>query len=274
MTKTSGSPPPSAERLLAEVAEIARYLWERGWAERTTGSISADVSDLVKNTRDARGALLSFEGFLLPDLARHTLLLTVPTSRMRDLARSPGLHSGIIRINDSGSGYRIVWGDQKRLSPSPQVEMHLRMQQALTTQHAGQCVVLHAHPEGLLAMTQMAEFKDEGRLNSVLWGMQPQSMVTVPNGVGLVRYQRAGTTELIGAAVAALGRNSVILLEKHGCIAVGKTLNDAFDMIDTLEKSARVYFRVKSTGRTPEGLSDDQLQDLRLAFFGGSDKLS
>ncbi|MGA9120818.1 MAG: rhamnulose-1-phosphate aldolase [Bacteroidota bacterium] len=272
MAKESTSPPQGTESVLDEVAEIAGYLWDRRWAERNAGGISIDVTDQIKNTREVKTSSIGLDGLDVAGLARRSILLTVPASRMRDLARRPGNHAGIIRINEDSSGYRVVWGDPRRLSATASVVMHLRIQNLLRVSHPELRVVLHTHPESLIAMTQMAEFKDEFRVNSVLWGMHPQSLHVVPNGVGLVRYLRAGTPELVDATVRALTTNAVVLLEKHGCFAVGNNLSDTFDMIDTLEKSARIFFRVKSTGRTPEGLSDDQLQDLRLAFLGGNEK--
>ena len=32
---------------IADVAEVAGYLWQRGWAERNGGNISVNVTDLL-----------------------------------------------------------------------------------------------------------------------------------------------------------------------------------------------------------------------------------
>ena len=54
--------------------------------------------------------------------------------------------------------------------------------------------------------------------------------------------------------------------EKHGTFAVGESVFDAFDMIDILSKSARIFFMVRQSGYEPEGLTDPQLDELRAAF--------
>ena len=50
--------------------------------------------------------------------------------------------------------------------------------------------------------------------------------------------------------------------EKHGTFAVGEAVFDAFDMIDILSKSARIFFMVKQAGFEPEGLTDAQMDEL------------
>ncbi len=270
MAKEATLLPHALEFVLDEVVEIAGYLWDRGWAERNTGNLSVDVTDLMKNGRDPRSAVKALQVPAFSELGLRVFVVPSAGSRMRDIARRPERTLAVIRITQDCSGYKLLWGDEKSFCPSPELQAHLRIHQSFQTRGQEFRAVLHAHPEALIAMTQMAEFKDEFRLNSVLCGMHPETTQVAPNGVGLIHYLRSGTTELAQATVRVLESRSVALWEKHGCFAVGKSLGDAFDVIDTLETSARIFFRVKSTGRTPEGLSNDQLQELRLAFQGGT----
>lgn len=270
MAKGSPLLPHPLATVLDEAAEIAGYLWERGWAERNTGNLSIDVTDLLKSERDPRTTAKALSVPEFKELGLRAFVVTSAGSRMREIARKPEVHLAVIRITQDGSGYKVLWGREKGFVPSQDLGGHLRIHQSFRMRGQEFRAVLHAHPEALIAMTQMAEFKDEFRLNSVLCGMHPETTQVAPNGVGLIHYLRSGTAELAQATVRVLENRSVALWEKHGCFAVGKTLADAFDVIDTLEKSARIFFRVKSTGRTPEGLSNDQLQELRLAFGGGN----
>ena len=61
--------------------------------------------------------------------------------------------------------------------------------------------------------------------------------------------------------------HDVVIWEKHGAFAVGETVSDAFDMIDILAKSAQIWFMAKQTGNEPEGLNEEQLQELKEAFL-------
>ena len=48
--------------------------------------------------------------------------------------------------------------------------------------------------------------------------------------------------------------------------SVGEDLIECFDAIDTLSKSAQIYFSARMTGYEPEGMTDQQLDDLVPAF--------
>ena len=41
---------------------------------------------------------------------------------------------------------------------------------------------------------------------------------------------------------------------------------DAFDQIDVLSKSAKIYINAKAMGFEPEGMNDEQLAEMTLAF--------
>ncbi|MDD2525523.1 MAG: rhamnulose-1-phosphate aldolase, partial [Bacteroidales bacterium] len=47
---------------------------------------------------------------------------------------------------------------------------------------------------------------------------------------------------------------------------VGDDIIETFDMIDTLSKSAQIYLLGKQAGFAPEGMTDQQLDDL-VGFF-------
>ena len=46
----------------------------------------------------------------------------------------------------------------------------------------------------------------------------------------------------------------------------GKNLIECFDAIDTLSKSAQIYFSARMAGYEPAGMTDKQLDDLVPAF--------
>ncbi|MDD3161398.1 MAG: class II aldolase/adducin family protein, partial [Bacteroidales bacterium] len=63
-----------------------------------------------------------------------------------------------------------------------------------------------------------------------------------------------------------LEKHDVVMWEKHGTLAVGDDIIETFDMIDTLSKSAQIYLLGKQAGFAPEGMTDQQLDDL-VGFF-------
>lgn len=54
--------------------------------------------------------------------------------------------------------------------------------------------------------------------------------------------------------------------EKHGVCSVSENVMEAFDMIDTLSKSAQIYLTAKSMGFEPDGMTDEQMKEMTVAF--------
>jgi rhamnulose-1-phosphate aldolase len=54
--------------------------------------------------------------------------------------------------------------------------------------------------------------------------------------------------------------------EKHGVCAVSENIMEAFDMVDTLSKSAQIYLTAKAMGFDPEGTGREDMEALKQAF--------
>jgi len=127
-------------------------------------------------------------------------------------------------------------------------------------------VVVHTHPTDLIGMTHYKPFLDSEKLTRTLWSMIPESRIIVPKGVGIVPYEIPGTLELALATIKQLEKHDVVFWEKHGILAVGEDIIECFDAIDTLSKSAQIYFHARMCGCEPEGMTDEQLDALVPAF--------
>ena len=73
--------------------------------------------------------------------------------------------------------------------------------------------------------------------------------------------------ELANATIKAIDEDyDVVMWEKHGVFAVGPDIEEAFDMVDTLTKSAMIYQIAMSMGFVPQGMSQDQMREISEAF--------
>lgn len=84
--------------------------------------------------------------------------------------------------------------------------------------------------------------------------------------VPLAEYATYGTREIAESALAVLEDRHGVLLEKHGALAVGETLEDAYYYAGLIEELAKIYYRVLSTDIDPEPLSDEELEKLKKKF--------
>lgn len=255
------------DSIIQETAEVAGYLWQRGWAERNAGNISINISEIVdiEITDYSPFPFLDLP-FSYPKLAGNCFLVTGTGKRMRDLAHKPMKNALILRVNQEANGYWIL--SQKAGSdsflPTSELPTHLGIHQLIAERGSSEKVVMHAHATELIALTHAEEFCNEDNLNDLLWGMHPETIVFVPKGVGFVPYILPGSVEIAVETIKALQNHDVALWEKHGVFAIGKCVHDTFDVIDILAKSARIYFMCQSANILPKGLTFLQLSDLKM----------
>ena len=81
-----------------------------------------------------------------------------------------------------------------------------------------------------------------------------------------IPYTLPGSNELAEATLAELDDYDVVLWEKHGVFAQGLDVMDAFDQIDVLSKSAKIYISSRCMGFEPEGMSQEQMAEMSRAF--------
>ncbi len=181
---------PAAKYHIADVALVAGFLWERGWAVKNGGNISVDITGEVDIcTNELNQFPYKPLEHAYPDLAQMFLLVTGAGTRMRDVANQPFDNMCIIRFSNDGTGYYIIDGDvfNSRLIPTSELPTHLAIHQLLKRQGGIQKTVLHTHPDELIALTLIPGFSDESRLNKMLFSVQPETVIANPKGVGLVQ---------------------------------------------------------------------------------------
>lgn len=253
--------------IILEVSEIAEYLWQRGWAERNAGNISVNVSALIGTVPGGMEGLPYFDlpaGY--PELANMYFFVSGTGKRMRDLARDPLKNAMIIHLNEQGNGYHIISRQKDKVTdfkPTSELPTHLGIHHMIRKRGTDETVVIHTHANELVALTQIEKFCNQETLNKLLWGMHPETIVFIPEGVGFVPYLTPGTQQIADATIKALGKHQVALWEKHGVFAIGSDVFDTFDLIDILGKSAKIYFLAMSSGHEPQGLNNKQLEILK-----------
>ena len=259
---------PALWRVLAELADTARWLWEKGWAERNAGNLSYDVTGVAATGSGAAPGATQPFGERYPGLAGRRLLVTAAGSRMRDLAREPDLGCGILRVAEDGAGYAVAWAGAGAAAfvPTSELPSHLAIHAALRRRSAAPCAIVHTHPTELLALSHDPGLADEARLNRALWAMHPEVVVVLPEGVAVVPYILPGTTAQGAAAGAAMERHDVALWVKHGAVAAGRDFAEAFDLLDIVNTAARMLLLCRAAGYEPEGLSDAEVEALRRAY--------
>ena len=257
------------EALKAEVekiAEVAGYLWQNGWAERNGGNITVNVTDLIDDDVRSLPAISEVRqiGITLPALKGCYFYCKGTGKRMRDLARRPMQNGSIIRILDDCASYAIIADEE--VMPTSELPSHLAVHARLVENGSPYKATVHTHPIELVAMSHNKRFLGKDVLTDILWSMIPETKAFCPLGLGVVPYVLPGSNELAEATLRELEDYDVVLWEKHGVFAKGLDVMDAFDQIDVLSKSAKIYVNAKAMGFEPEGMSQAQMKEMTTAF--------
>ena len=251
---------------IERIAEVAGYLWTKGWAERNGGNISVNITHLMDEESKSLPALAPTRQLneFVPHLGGHFFYVTGTGKRMRYVAQAPFDNGSIIRIAPDGKSFDII--AEKPVCPTMEIHSHLMMHNYLRGIGRDTTVVLHTHPTDLIGFSHCKLYKDSKTLSRMLWSMIPEARIVVPKGIGLVPYANPGSMELAYATIEQLANYDMLLWEKHGVLAVGDDIIDCFDAIDTMSKSAQIYFNARWAGFEPEGMTDEQLDGLVPAF--------
>lgn len=120
----------------------------------------------------------------------------------------------------------VVKGSRK---PSSETNMHLEIYKARPDVQA----IMHAHPIVATAVT-VAGLPFPSRIVT-------EGAMVLGDTVPVVPYEAPGSMELARACAEYAKKANVLLMERHGALALGKELHEALYRLETLEAVAKIY---------------------------------
>ena len=258
---------PALKAAVDQVAEVAGYLWQKGWAERNGGNITINITEYVDEAMKALPAIDAPRsiGKTLPHLKGCWFYCKGTGKRMRDLAREPMANGSIIRILEDCARYEIV--ADAVVAPTSELPSHLAVHDYLLAKGSPYRASLHTHPIELVALTHSKKWMEKDVATRMLWSMIPETKAFCPRGLGMVPYLLPSSVELADATLRTLDEGyDVVMWEKHGVFAVDTDIMSAFDQVDVLNKSVLIYIAARNMGFEPEGMSDAQMKEMSVAF--------
>lgn len=249
-----------------KTAEVAGYLWQNGWAERNGGNITVNITEYADDEMRRMAAISDVRpiGLTLKNLKGCYFYCKGTGKRMRDLARWPMDNGSIIRILDDCASYEIIADNP--VAPTSELPSHLMVHDNLIGSGSNYKATVHTHPIELVAMSHNKKFLGKDVLTKLLWSMIPETKAFCPLGLGIVPYELPSSTILAEATLKELADYDVVMWEKHGVFAKGLDAMDAFDQIDVLSKSAKIYVNAKCMGYEPDGMTQEQMAEMTKAF--------
>ncbi|HNY59023.1 MAG TPA: rhamnulose-1-phosphate aldolase [Bacteroidales bacterium] len=257
------------KKQLNKISKTSALLDKRGWAEANAGNISLRIGNISNNyyKKYQLGELQNFQK-TFTHLSNQVIIVTGAGTRMRDVKRKPERYLFILKINEAGNMFQQIISNKtnKNLKPTSELISHLYIHNMLLANKREERSIVHTHPANLIALSHIQKFCNQDAINNLLWSIQPETVVLANEGIAFIPYQLTGSEKLAIETTKALEKHRVALWEKHGCIAIGKSPEKAFDLIDVLEKSAFIFFIYKNAGYNVEGINDIKQKKMRRNF--------
>lgn len=244
-------------------------MWLKGWDERNGGNVSlrlldSDVasfqSDFYSNPKHVS---LTQD---VSKLANQYFIVTGSGKFFRNVILDPADTLAVVKIDEQGKGYYIMWGLINGGTPTSELAAHLQSHIVRMEKSQGKDrVIMHCHATNLIALTYVLEL-DSAVITRLLWEMSTECLVVFPDGVGILPWMVPGKDEIGYATAEQMNRHTLVLWAFHGVFGTGPTLDDAFGLIDTAEKSAEVLVKVLSMGGKRQTISIEQFRHLAERF--------
>ena len=251
---------------LIELIRTASNMYRLGYDERNGGNISCMLDEKeVSEYLDLSNVIRTIDtGFDASALTGKIFLVTGTGKYFKNFEYDPENNLGIIRIANDGTTAELLWGFADGGRFTSELPAHLMSHIARLSVDPGNRIIMHCHPDYTLAMTQVHE-ADERKITRTLWKQMTESIVVFPEGVGVLPWMVRGTNEIGEATAAKMKEYRIVLWTLHGIYGCGKDLDEAFGLIETVEKAAKQYMLTANMPKSNE-ITDENLLALTVRF--------
>ncbi|MHC5292079.1 rhamnulose-1-phosphate aldolase [Listeria welshimeri] len=253
---------------MKEMCEMTQNLWRNGWAEKNGGNISQllEASEIKHYLDTDRYLWTEPLGFDASPLAGNVFLVSGSGKYFKNVQKNPADNLCIIKVSSDGESYHLLWGLENGGRPTSELASHLKCHIVRLAQDPDHRAILHTHATAVSAMTFVHDL-DEAKFTRTLWQMITECLVVFPDGVAVVPWMVAGTNELGEASAAKMNDSRIVVWAHHGIMGAGTTMDDAFGLVETVEKAAKIYMQIAHfpTG-IKQAITDEELVALAERF--------
>lgn len=246
---------------IKEMCEVTANMYRLGWDERNGGNVSYMLDEEeVKNYLDINKIIRSIPtGFNAKELAGKIFIVTGTGKYFKNVQKDPETNLGIVRISADGESAELLWGYKDGGKFTSEFPAHMMTHIARLNLDKDHRVVIHSHPTYTIAMNAVCSI-DEKDFTHKLWQSNTECIVVFPDGVGVLPCMVCGTNE-IGIATADKMKNfRLVVWTNHGIYGTGKNIDEAFGLIETVEKTAQIY--MLTLGKVVNVIPDEILKGL------------
>ncbi|HEX9018015.1 MAG TPA: class II aldolase/adducin family protein [Anaerolineaceae bacterium] len=258
-------PYPELDEFLHLIGEAGERLSEINASEGAAGNLSIFLNWEV----DPRRKFPLVEEIRLPVAAPHlaggAMLMSGSGRRLREIIHDPVANLGFVTIDAGGETGRL-YSSPRRLYTrlSSEFNSHIaihedQVAQTGTNFHA----VVHAQPRYMTYLSHIPQYRDQTFFNRQLLRWEPELIVNLPEGIGLVPFLVPGSQKLMEGTVAALRKHRIVVWCKHGVVARSDiSIKRATDRVEYAEAAAHYEYLDLANGKLADGLTVEEIREI------------
>lgn len=250
---------------IKEMCRTTANMYRLGWDERNGGNISYLLKEEeVSEYLDLNEVIRTIPtGFDAKPLIGKIFIVTGTGKYFKNVEFDPETNLGIIRIASDGTTAELLWGYKDGGRFTSELPAHLMSHMARLSIDPLHRVVMHSHPTYTIAMNAVCPV-DEKDFTHKLWQSNTESIVVFPDGVGILPCMVCGTNEIGEATAEKMKKFRLVVWTNHGIYGTGRDMDEAFGLIETVEKTAQIY--MLALGHTVNVIPDETLKALAKRF--------
>ncbi len=259
------APYPDLDELVTAIGDAGARLSEIGASEGAAGNISICIGWQIDPRRKFSNCEQIKLPLEVPALANRALIISGSGRRLREIRRDPIANLGFLIIDQDGATAHLYTSPGRLFTRlTSELNSHLaihedQVQSSGTNFHA--CV--HAQPLYLTYLSHIAAYQDETHLNRRLLRWQPEAIVNLPEGIGVVPFYVPGSDELMLHTKAKLRSHRLVVWSKHGVVSRSDiSVKRAVDRIEYAETAAHYEYMDMVNHGAAEGLTPGEIRSI------------
>ena len=246
---------------VVEIGKITKNMYRQGWDERNGGNISVLLDEKqVKEYLDCKVIRDISLGFEADPLLREKYFLVTGTGKyFKNIKDDPENNLGIIQVSKDGKAAHLLWGYKDGGRMTSEFPAHLMSHAARLKVNPNNRVIMHTHPTYTICMGACLP-TDEVIFTRKLWKSNTEAVVVFPEGIGVLPCMVCGTNEIGEATAKKMEEYRLVSWTNHGIYGAGNDIDEAFGLIETVEKTAQIY--MLTLGHVVNEIPDDVILGL------------
>ena len=253
------------DQIIREMGQTGQRLASIGGAEGAAGNISVclrtplDVSTLFPQMQ------MMDLPVAVPELTGMMLIVSGSGCRLREIADAPLANLACVIVEPGGKTGKMFTSPHRHFK---RVTSEFNSHLAVHSDHmrSGDVplhTVLHGQPVHITFLSHLKEYLDEKYLNRHLLRWQPETILNMPEGIGVLPFLLPGSAQLVVETKLSLREHRIVIWARHGVMARAEnSIVHTLDLIEYAETAAHYEHLNLTGGGKSEGLSPEQIREI------------